>query len=166
MGVKEVGRRLVGGVWVTDVRDEDGGGNGGSQPLALIGPIEVAFDAVGDGGSFGAGNPVQVVVLPDDSLLVGAWAFASTPFNGGNDVINLYIADDGDFGTSSTFSGEWLATFTDGTPGKWTQADTAGTVTTGRMVVTEIDAALWAQLTADGAAIAGVAQIYALVYTP
>ncbi len=45
MGVREVGRRLINGVWVTNVREEDGGGNGGAtNGIRLLGPYDFAFD--------------------------------------------------------------------------------------------------------------------------
>lgn len=43
---REIGRRLIGGVWRTGQRDEtDGNGGGGSQTVQVIGPIPVAYDS-------------------------------------------------------------------------------------------------------------------------
>ena len=64
----EVGRRLVGGVWRTNVENEPTGGNGGSQPADYV--------QVDDPGAVGAGKTwLQLPPLIDPD----PWS-AETPY--------------------------------------------------------------------------------------
>lgn len=137
--------------------ENQAGGGGSAGTASVIGPFQVAYDAVGL-----TGPGVVLHTFTTDTLVISAIVFASTPWTGAN-PITLEVTAGADATTPANNAAIWTASdLTDGnTQATYTRWPWVANLTNASIV--SAAGVLGADAFGVAGMTAGVAQVYALV---